>query len=214
MHVWMHAYVHSACRCVYVHVCLCVTNFTMINACSWDVCIHTVAQTLKEKIKWVVLEVVPVVEHLCQCADDQEYQSHTMGCGTNYLLHSFLLYTELWMQYTTSPTPWAMGPLNCFTAFCFIQGSECNTPPVPYHGLWDHLSASQLFASYRALNATHHQVLSIIKEPEEMSSIQVWVFGYLLTTIENMKRDKLSYLLRFVTGSSVFVAKQISVFFQ
>ena len=61
------------------------------------------------------------------------------------------------MQHTTTPTPWAMGPIICFTAFCFIQGSECNTPPLPHHGLWDQLSASQLSALYRALNATHHQ---------------------------------------------------------
>ena len=63
------------------------------------------------------------------------------------------------MPHTTSPTPCAMGPSICFTAF----------------------------ALYRALNATHHQVLSITKEPEEMSSIQVQVFGYLLTTVGNMK---------------------------
>ena len=47
-----------------------------------------------------------------------------------------------------------------------------------------------------------------------MYSIQVQVFRYFLTTIGNMKRDQLSFLLRFVAGSSVFVAKQISVFFQ
>ena len=129
MHVWMHAYMHSACRCVYVHVCLCVTNFTMINACSWDVCIHTVAPTLKER-------------------SSELFQRWSQWWN---------IFVNVQTIRSTSPTPWAMGTIICFTAFCFIQGSECHTSPVPHHGLWDQLSASQLFALYRALNATHHQ---------------------------------------------------------
>lgn len=85
--------------------------------------------------------------------------------------------------------------------------------PVSHHGLWEQLSISDLFALYRSLNATHQQVLNVIKEPEQMTSVQARVFGYLLTFIGNMKRDKLSDFLRFVTGSSVLVAKYISISF-
>ena len=71
--------------------------------------------------------------------------------------------------------------------------------PISHHGLWNQISISDLFVLYRSLNATHHQILSIIEEPEEMYSVST-VFGYLLTTIGNMKHKELSAFLHFITG--------------
>ena len=46
-----------------------------------------------------------------------------------------------------------------------------------------------------------------------MNSAEDRVFGYLLSFVGNMKQNELRLFLRFVTGSSVLLAKQIMVSF-
>ena len=85
--------------------------------------------------------------------------------------------------------------------------------PVPYNSFWKRFSVGQLFDLYKALNATTSSVLRLIEEPIDLNSAEERVFGYLLSFIGNMKPNELRLFLRFVTGSSVLLAKQINVSF-
>ena len=82
--------------------------------------------------------------------------------------------------------------------------------PVTHHGLWNQLSVEELFALYNALNASPHQILSMIKQPDELHPDEARVFHYF---VGNLNRDELSSFLRFVTGSSVCSAKEITISF-
>ena len=75
------------------------------------------------------------------------------------------------------------------------------------------LSVGDLRKLYQALNATPGSVIGMIKESNEMTSSQARVLGYLKTFIGNLNHQDLRNFLRFVTGSSVVIDKNISVTF-
>ena len=85
--------------------------------------------------------------------------------------------------------------------------------PIPYHCFWQQFSVEKLFGLYKALNATPSAVLRIVEEPFDMNPAEDRVFGYLLSYIGNVKQNELRLFLRFVTGSSVLIAKHIAVSF-
>ena len=85
--------------------------------------------------------------------------------------------------------------------------------PIPYHCFMEQLSIDTLFRLYKALNATTSAVLSLLEEPDDMNPAEERVFGYLHSFICNMKQSELRLFLRFVTGSSVLLAKKIKVSF-
>ena len=85
--------------------------------------------------------------------------------------------------------------------------------PTMYNPFWQKFSVDRLYGLYKALNATVPKVLQLIKEPSDMATSQNRVFNYLLTFIGNMKPDELRLFLRFVTGSSVLLAKNMVVSF-
>ena len=64
-----------------------------------------------------------------------------------------------------------------------------------------------------ALCATPAKVWAIIEEPNEADASQCRVFQYLQHYIGNMKSDEVRQFLRFTTGSSLMIAKRISIKF-
>ena len=85
--------------------------------------------------------------------------------------------------------------------------------PKPYHAFFQQLCIEKMFDLYKALNATPSSVLRLVQEPFDMNSAEERVFGYLLSFIGGMKQNELRLFLRFVTGSSVVIAKAIKVSF-
>jgi hypothetical protein len=85
--------------------------------------------------------------------------------------------------------------------------------PLPYNAFWEKYSVETFYELYKALNATIESVLSVIVEPEDMNAAEKRVFNFFLTFICNMKNDELRTLIRFITGSSVLVTKEITVSF-
>lgn len=85
--------------------------------------------------------------------------------------------------------------------------------PSIYHAFWNLFSVEKLFSLYKSLNASPASVLKMIEEPSDMNFAQDRVFHYLLTFIGNAKQEQLRLFLRFVTGSSVRIAKPIVVTF-
>jgi len=78
---------------------------------------------------------------------------------------------------------------------------------------WKSYSLEELYSLYMAINATPDKVLAILEEPFLQNEAQARVFGYLQQFIGNMKSDELRRFLRFTTGSSALMAKQISITF-
>ena len=99
-------------------------------------------------------------------------------------------------------------PLGVLDLFALSSGV-----PILCNSFWKHFSIGQLFDLYKALHATTSSVLRLIEEPIDMNSAEERVFGYLFSFIGNMKPNELRLFLRFVTGSSVVLAKQIKVSF-
>ena len=85
--------------------------------------------------------------------------------------------------------------------------------PIPYHSFWEQFSIDTLFRLYKVLNATTSAVLGLIEEPDDMHPAEDRVFGFLLSFIGNMKQNELRLFLRFVTSSSVLLAKKIVILF-
>ena len=85
--------------------------------------------------------------------------------------------------------------------------------PIPYHSFWEQFSIDELFCLYKVLNATTSAVLDLIEDPADMNPAEDRVFGFLLAFIGNMRRSELRLFFRFVTGSSVLLAKKIKVSF-
>jgi hypothetical protein len=85
--------------------------------------------------------------------------------------------------------------------------------PKALHGFWNKYSVEELFELYKALNASTSAVLKRITEPADMNAAQARTFSYLLTYIGNMKYNELRLFIRFVTGSSVMTAQDITVYF-
>ena len=85
--------------------------------------------------------------------------------------------------------------------------------PIPHHSFWELFSIDTLFRLYKVLNATTSAVLGLIEDPGDMNSAEDRVFGFLLTFVGNMKQNELRLFLCFVAGSSVLLAKKISIYF-
>ena len=85
--------------------------------------------------------------------------------------------------------------------------------PIQYGLFWDNYTIQKLFELYKALNATTVTVLKLLTEPEGMNAAQERVYCYLITLVQNMKNDELRCFVRFITGSSVVVAKHIAISF-
>ena len=62
--------------------------------------------------------------------------------------------------------------------------------------------------SYRALTATPSKVLSLLSAPDVSNPAEERIFGYLTTMIGNISSSELRNFLRFVTGTSVCIAKK------
>ena len=78
---------------------------------------------------------------------------------------------------------------------------------------WEEKSLHQLHAMYCSLSATPKKVIAKIVEPDIMNKNEDRIFGYLVQLIGNMKPEELRRFLRFITGSSVLIARFIMVTF-
>ena len=96
-----------------------------------------------------------------------------------------------------------------YAAICSINQGI----PSSHHSFWASRSIGDLWQLYLALGATPSKVIELIDEPECLTSNQSRIFGYLIQMIGSMNQDDLRALLRFITGSSVCLAKTISVSF-
>ena len=63
------------------------------------------------------------------------------------------------------------------------------------------------------LNATTSAVLGLIEDPGDMNSAEDRVLGFLLSLVGDMKQNDLRLFLRFITDSSVLLAKKINTCF-
>ena len=85
--------------------------------------------------------------------------------------------------------------------------------PLTYYDFWRTYTVEDVFDLYKALNATTTSVLRSISEPNNMNAAEERVYSYLIAFVGNMKSDELRLFMRFVTGSSVMIAKTINVSF-
>ena len=85
--------------------------------------------------------------------------------------------------------------------------------PVEHRSFWQDFDIQSFLKVYLRSSATAANVLKVIKEPPFDDSAQAVVFGYLTKYVGNMKDNELRNFLRFVTGSSALVVKDIFVTF-
>ena len=85
--------------------------------------------------------------------------------------------------------------------------------PTDHRSFWERQTVEKLYQLYKALSASPSKVIEMIQEPEEMSSAQLRVFGYLIQFLGSLNIDDLRKFLRYVTGASVCSATLISVTF-
>ena len=85
--------------------------------------------------------------------------------------------------------------------------------PNLYKEFWERFSVSRFYNLYRSLQATPGVVMGALSEPAGMNAAETRVFNYLRSYVGNMSQGKLSLFLRFVTGSPVMTANNISVQF-
>ena len=85
--------------------------------------------------------------------------------------------------------------------------------PTDERLFWQSYSLEELYAIYMAMDVTPEKVLAILAEPILQNEAQARVFSYLQQFIGNMKSGELRRFLRFTTGSSALLTKQISVTF-
>lgn len=85
--------------------------------------------------------------------------------------------------------------------------------PAEYLGFLKKFSVEKLFNLFKALCATPDTVMKLLAAPEEMDANQTRVFNYLKTFIGNLAHPDIDNFLRFCTGSSVVIGKQITVSF-
>ena len=85
--------------------------------------------------------------------------------------------------------------------------------PASHHSFWKDFTVEEFHKLYKTLIATPQRVLGLLTEPDCGTAAQGRVFGYLTTFIGDMKQQELSSFIRFVTGNSVLIAKEITVTF-
>ena len=78
---------------------------------------------------------------------------------------------------------------------------------------WDSKTLADINLLYRSMVATPAKVIESIQEPESMNSGEQRIFTYLNQMIGDMKSQELAAFLRFVTGSSICLGKNITVSF-
>ena len=85
--------------------------------------------------------------------------------------------------------------------------------PSEHHQFWKAKGVKGLKRLVLALSVSPSKVLESIEEPLLVTPAEQRVFGYLTQYIGHMKVDEVQKFLRFCTGSSVCIAKPISVTF-
>ena len=85
--------------------------------------------------------------------------------------------------------------------------------PVVHFGFWNQFSIDRLFKLYNASRASPKQVIGKLIEPSVIDVNQQRVFSYLTNFIGNLSGNDLTAFLRFVTGSSSMMVKDIQVSF-
>ena len=94
-------------------------------------------------------------------------------------------------------------------AFCSISSGI----PSLEKSFWSSFSIEELHKLHVTLDGSAKKVLELLAEPVAANECESRVFGYLQELIGNMKRDEIRRFLRFTTGSSVMIAREISVTF-
>ena len=84
--------------------------------------------------------------------------------------------------------------------------------PPEHRNFWERLGVAEIQRLFISLSVTRRKVLSIIDCPCT-NPAEERVHGYLMTMIGNMRRNDLVNFVRFVTGSSVCIARKIDVIF-
>lgn len=85
--------------------------------------------------------------------------------------------------------------------------------PSQHASFWQELGWSGLYSLYKAKSVSTGKVLKMFSEEEGINPDQERVLLYLRQYVGGMNNDDLSQFLRFVTGSSVCMAKKIQVTF-
>ena len=120
----------------------------------------------------------------------------------------------------TRPTPATLGSrlagiakhefqVKPLAAVCSISSGI----PNQEQSFWRSFSVEELYKLHITLDGSANKVLQLLAEPVFANESENRVFGYLQEFIGNMKRDEIRTFLRFTTGSSVMIAKGISVAF-
>ena len=84
--------------------------------------------------------------------------------------------------------------------------------PPDHSGFWERLGVAGVQKLYYSLSVTRSKVLSLLNG-QCYSAAEEHIYGYLTTMIGNMSTNDLISFTRFVTGSSVCIARKIEVIF-
>lgn len=85
--------------------------------------------------------------------------------------------------------------------------------PRDYLPFFSQISVTELHGLCIALSVTSSSVLGMVTECDDTDANHARVLGYLKTFIGNLEQTDLRNFLRFVTGSSVKIGKEITVTF-
>ena len=81
--------------------------------------------------------------------------------------------------------------------------------PSIHSAFWNNLTVQDVQSLYKSLTVTASRVLGILQFPEPSTHAEERILGYLSNMIGNMNDVQLQNFLRFVTGSSVVLGKDI-----
>ena len=93
-----------------------------------------------------------------------------------------------------------------------MSAISSGTPENQIH-FWDSFSIEELYTLYTTISCTPEKVLNILEEPIFSNECETREFGFLQHFVRDMKCAEIRHLLRFTTGSSAFLAGNISVIF-
>ena len=85
--------------------------------------------------------------------------------------------------------------------------------PIDHTPFWKSQSVPGLYSLYVAMTANPQRIFHVLEEPTFANSNEERIYGYLQQFIGGMDPDQARIFLRYVTGSSVCIARNIKVTF-
>lgn len=100
----------------------------------------------------------------------------------------------------------------CIKPTAAVAAIHAGIPSI-HSAFWNNLTVRDVQSLYKSLTVTASRVLDILQFPEPSNPAEERILGYLSNMIGNMNEAQLQNFLRFVTGSSVVLGKDIHIQF-